>query len=135
MSYIPRYIIKRMVRKDGVKLVDGNIEITVTNAIAPLVVDEVPEDVINYLEFQVDGKVVVGGEVPESSKDFQMKFGEKIFTIDTLKDALGETLPVGGQLTITYPNSIGLAKGETHEFICIIKYDSPIQLKFEREIQ
>ena len=135
MSLIPRYIIKRMVPKDGVKLVEDRIVISVTNVISPWIIDEVPDDVINYLELKVDDKVIMGGEIPDSGKGLEIQFTDTTYTINTLKNALGETFPVGGILTLSYPNTPSIKTGEKHAFQIAIKMDSPIVLNFEREVQ
>lgn len=58
MSYIPKYILKRMFAKDAVKKVAGGLEITMTSVISPFSVDELPEDAENYIEALIDGKPI-----------------------------------------------------------------------------
>ncbi len=134
MSYIPKYILKRMIPKDAVKIDGDDVVIDATNVISPISIDEIPDDVLNYLEVQVDGEVVLSGDKPELAKGLKLMFDEKAFTMDNIQDAVGETLPVGGKLKIIFPNSLGLAAGEEHTVEVLIKTDNPISIKVTRTI-
>lgn len=135
MSYIPKYILKRMVPKDAVKLEGDKIVIDVTNVISPINIDEIPDNVQDYLEVKLDGETILSGEKPELFKGLKISWEDKEFTIDNIKDAIGLTIPVGGKLRIEFPNSIGVKSGEEHEVEVIIKADNPINIKVKRTIQ
>src|SRR6056297_252637 len=129
MSYIPKYILKRMIPKDAIKLDGDDVVINVTNVISPISIDEIPEDVLNYLEVKVDGDVVLSGAKPDLADGLKLIWEDKTFTLDNIQDAVGETLPVGGKMKIVFPNAIGLASGEEHEVEVTIKTDNPINIK------
>lgn len=128
MSNIPKYIIKRMIPKDGVKLIGNELVFTVVNVLSPWTIDEVPDDVLNYLAAKVDNIS------QDLSKGFSIKTEEKTYTLKNVKEALGSTFPVGGIMTLTLPNHMKLTKGSTHTFDITIKLNNPIQIQFEREI-
>ena len=130
MSYIPKYILKRMFASDAVKTVPGGIEITMTNVISPLSVDEVPDDVENYIEFTVDGKPLEAAK----KKDIRFSFGEKSFSIENAKEFAGVVIPVGEKITFFAPVS-GLEPGTEHEIGITIKTDNPFQLAVSRVVQ
>ncbi len=134
MSYIPKYILKRMIPKDAVSIDGDDIVVAMTNVISPISIDEIPEDVLNYLEVKVDGDIVISGDQPEAGKSLRIKWEDKTFTLDNIDEAIGETLPVGGKMTIMFKNP-GLKSGDTHEFEVTIKADNPINIKFKRAIQ
>ena len=117
-----------MIAKDAIKLVGNDLVFTVVNVISPWTIDEVPDDVLNYLEAKVDN------EKQDLSKGFTIKAEDKTYTLKNIKESLGSTFPVGGILTLSMPNHKKLAKGSTHSFEITIKLNNPIQILFEREI-
>ena len=123
-----------MIAKDAVKVVGDNLEMTMTNVISPISIDEIPPDVLNYLEMKIDNDVILDGSKADVANKMQIKWEDKIFTMANLKDAVGLTLPVGGLLTIIVPNVKGIKAGETHNFEVTIKADNPINIAFEREV-
>ena len=123
-----------MIPKDAVKIDGDNVVIDATNVISPISIDEIPDDVLNYLEVQLDGEVVISGEKTELAEGLKLMFDEKEFTLKNIQDAVGETLPVGGKLKIIFPNSLGLASGEEHTVEVVIKTDNPISIKVTRTI-
>lgn len=134
MSYIPKYILKRMIPQDAVKIENDEIVVEMTNVISPISIDEVPENVLEYIELKVDGNVIVDGSKPEMGKTLKITWEDKVFTIDNFKSAVGMTLPVGGKLKIAFKNP-GLASGSTHKFEVTIKTNNPINIEFERTVQ
>lgn len=125
MSYVPKYIIKRAVPKDAVKLVGKEIQINLINVFTPLTIDEIPDNYLDYIGVSIDG------EAQDLMKGFTLKAEGKTFTHKNIKEVLGMTLPVGGILQIIFPNMKNLTKGSTHNFE--VKYTSTL-IPFEREI-
>ncbi|MFX0100251.1 MAG: hypothetical protein ACFFCS_11770 [Candidatus Hodarchaeota archaeon] len=111
---------------------DDGIEISLTNVISPISVDEIPEDYMNYLDrmdFLVDGVAIPD----EQKKNIAIIVNEKKFTAKNFTEIVGETLPVGGKLIIFIPVT-GINKGKSHEFEVTLKLDEPINLKIERVV-
>ncbi|MHA1733766.1 MAG: hypothetical protein ACTSU5_17605 [Promethearchaeota archaeon] len=134
MSYIPKYILKRMVPMDAVKAEEGGVVITFINVISPLTIDDIPEDInpLDYLEVKVDGE-----DIPkEDLAKLKIEAPDEgiSLTMDNFKDALGKTLPVGGKLFIHFPTD-KLKAGETHDVEINIKTDNPISIKLTRTVQ
>lgn len=109
---------------------NGGIEITMVNVISPLTIDEVPDNVLDYVEAKIDGKIVP----KDIMARLKIEFEDQVFTLSNAKTALGKTLPVGGTLKITVPD-LGLKVGEEHEINVIIKTNNPIDIKASRVIQ
>ncbi|MBD3352778.1 MAG: hypothetical protein GF364_14920 [Candidatus Lokiarchaeota archaeon] len=133
MSYIPKYILKRMLPKDGIVRVPDGIELNLINVLSPLSIDEIPEDYLEYLDYL---KVLIDGE-PISNDvkvGIEIKFEGEIYGKDNLKDAIGKTIPVGGKLTIFVPITT-VNSGENHDIEININLDSPISIKVNRTIQ
>lgn len=131
MSFIPKYILKRMLPENCVRGVEnGGIEISMVNVISPLTIDEVPDNVLDYVEAKIDGKLVPKDIIAK----IKLEFEGQVFTLSNAKTALGKTLPVGGSLKITVPD-LGLKVGEEHEINVIIKTNNPIDIKASRVIQ
>jgi hypothetical protein len=81
----------------------------------------------------VDGNIVLSGEKPDLAAGLKILWQDQVFTMENIKNAVGQTLPIGGIMTVVIPNP-GLAVGETHDFEVTIKADNPINIKFEREV-
>jgi hypothetical protein len=128
MSYIPKYILKRMIPKDAVKAVAGGVEITAVNVISPISVDEVPDDVINYLEVEMDGVKISENQ----KKGLKIFVAEKEYNLANAKDLVGQTIPVGATIKIFAP--VVLEKGSTHKVNVVIKTNNPINIEVEREV-
>ena len=132
MSYIPKYILKRMFPKDAVKKVEGGgVEITMVNVISPLSVDEVPEDVENYIDGAIDGKAIDKAAMKEKLR-FTVN-DEKTFTYANAQEFAGYVIPVGGKIKIFLPVT-DIEAGEEHEFEIKIATDNPFELSFKRTV-
>ncbi|GAB4319906.1 MAG: hypothetical protein Kow0069_23590 [Promethearchaeota archaeon] len=132
MSYIPKYILKRMVPADAVKAVEGGVEITFVNVISPLTVDEIPGDPLDYLEVKLDGDPIPREQLAKI--EIRVPDQDLNLTMANMQDAVGKTLPVGGKLVIFFPTD-QIKAGETHEVEVTIKSDNPINVKIERVVQ
>ncbi len=132
MSYIPKYIIKRLVPPDALKKVEGGVEIHIINVISPLSVDEIPQDIdpLEYLEVKLDGK-----ELPrEKLEQLVLTWGDQKFTFSTLNEMVGQTIAVGQKLSLFFPSD-DIKKGEEHEIEVTVKLDNPINVKVTRTVQ
>ena len=129
MSYIPKYILKRMITADAVKAIPEGVEITAINVISPTTVAEVPkEGVLDKVEFIIDGKPIS----MEQKAKVKLTFGEKTVMANKLNDLEGTTLPVGGKIIFILP--IQLNKGETHKFELKVNSNRPTNIEFERVV-
>ncbi|HMF34665.1 MAG TPA: hypothetical protein VKK79_24800 [Candidatus Lokiarchaeia archaeon] len=126
MSYIPKYILKRMVPPDAVKNTDDGWEVEVTNVISPLTVDEIPDNVMDLVSFKIDGE-----EMDKST--MALRYEDKTVSVDNPQDALGVTIPVGGKVYIVHKGD-QLPAG-MHKFEVSVKADNPINIEVEREVQ
>ena len=55
MSYVPKYVLKRMIPQDGLKSVSGGIDITMHNLIATIPADQIPGDPLDLINVKVNG--------------------------------------------------------------------------------
>lgn len=129
MSYIPKYILKRMLPADCVKSVGDGIEITFLNVLSPITIEQIPDNVLDYLELKIDGKEI-GNDVKSKIK---ISMDNEIATIDNIKNYIGRTIPVGGKLGINVP--LALEKGKEYDFEITIKTEHPFSIKAQRTVQ
>lgn len=122
MSYIPKYIMKRMFPEDAFKAVAGGLEVTMVNVISPLSVDEVPDDVENYLEATVNGVKISDAD----KKKIKIITSQKTFMLSNAKEFAGVVLPVGEKLKVFLPGKF--AKGDEPEVSITIKTEHPFEL-------
>jgi hypothetical protein len=129
MSFIPNYIIKRMFPKDCAKVVPNGIEITFINVISPLSIDEIPDNVLDYVDLTLDNAI--------QSNEFKSKIiitvENKEYTAANAKEFQGQTIPVGGAVKIFVPITT-IKAGEEHEVKLQIKLDNPIELIIKRTV-
>ncbi len=99
MSYVPKYVLKRMVAQDGLKKVEGGVQLTLVNVIMPLPLDQVPGEVLDFLTLKVNGRELTKDEMAKVQIDWE----GKNFTFMNIKDAL--TIPVGAQIKFFLPTT------------------------------
>lgn len=129
MSYIPKYIVKRMVPNDAVKATPDGIEIQFVNVISPIGIETFPEgDLLGFLEVKMDGKALSDDE----KKLIKINFQNKIITVDNIRTMAGTTIAVGEKLGIQLP--FKASPGEEHEIDVLIKLDHPFNLQVKRTI-
>ncbi|MFX0100215.1 MAG: hypothetical protein ACFFCS_11590 [Candidatus Hodarchaeota archaeon] len=102
MSYIPKYILRRMFPKDCIKKVEGGIEVVFINIIAPMKIEDLPDDFFDHYDVIIDGKSVPK-ELKEKAK---ITLNDKEYTKDNVKELEGQTVPVGGQIKVYAPVDI-----------------------------
>jgi hypothetical protein len=138
MSYIPKYILKRMVPADAFKIVSGGLEITAINVISPLSVDSIPDgiNIEEYIDFSIDGTKIPNADKPKCSLSIGEGSDVKTFfvTNQSIKGFEGMVIPVGGKMKIFLPVT-NVKSGEEHEFEILIKTDNPFNIKVTRTIQ
>ena len=83
MSYVPKYILKRMVPEDALKKVKGGVELKLINMVTTIPVGQAPGDIVDLLEIKVNGQAL--------SRDLMNKIevsweGNK-YTLANIRDA------------------------------------------------
>ncbi|MBN2153176.1 MAG: hypothetical protein JW839_17110 [Candidatus Lokiarchaeota archaeon] len=126
MSYVPKYIIKRMVPADALKNVDmdgkGSVDgfaLKYVNVLAPLQIEK-DFDVEDLKKQLFDAEVRVDGSALDVKRGAIFAVGKKI-TLDNIADLGGISLPVGGHLFIYFPQAGGLGAGK-HTLVLTTKY-------------
>ncbi len=122
MSYIPKYIMKRMFPEDAFKAVEGGLEVTLVNVISPLSVDEVPDDVENYIEATVNGVKISDAD----KMKIKIITSQKTFSLTNAKEFAGVVIPVGDKLKVFLPGKF--SKGDEPEISITIKTEHPFEL-------
>ncbi|HMF32972.1 MAG TPA: hypothetical protein VKK79_16230 [Candidatus Lokiarchaeia archaeon] len=97
MSYIPKYIIKRLVAEDGLKKVEGGVELTLTNVIQPLPADQIPGNPLDFLHIKINDNEMSR----EDMEKVKINWEDREFTFESLRDA--GTIPIGAQIKFTLP--------------------------------
>src|SRR5271157_1312184 len=134
MAYIPKYILKRLIPEDALKIVDDKIEITFINVISPIQITDIPEgDLSQYVDIAIDGKYFEGSEKSDFISQIELHYEDKVVTLENVRDFDGLTLPVGGQIHVLCPNP-GFSVGETHAITVKILLDNPIEITAERTV-
>ena len=117
-----------MIPNDAVKAMNNGIEITAVNVISPIAIDEIPDNITNYLEVEIDGNKISD----DQKKGIEVSIGDKKYNIKNAKQLVGTTVAVGASIKIFAP--VKLEKGSKHKVNVIIKTNNPINIEVEREI-
>jgi hypothetical protein len=135
MSYIPKYILKRMFPPDSFKIVPGGLEVYMINVLTPLSVDNVPETgVEQYVEFNIDGNKISDDLKKKSIVTINYDTPEaKSLTIKEAKSIENVIMPVGSKLKLFVPIT-NVKKGEEHTFDILIKTVHPFNVQVTRTI-
>jgi hypothetical protein len=130
MSYIPKYVLKRMIPADAIKLVGDFLEITFINILTPVQIKTLPANYLDYISFIVDGTPLD-----------QSIMEQVIFTLEDKEIPLSNPfaannllVPVGAKLFIKVPNP-GFQQGETHKIDVKIADYQRFNFSVERTIQ
>lgn len=130
MSYVPKYILKRMVPNDAIKLNGEKIEVKFINVLSPIQIKTLPPNYLDLIHLSVDGKPLD----KEILKKVVFEADGKEISLENPFAANNFLITLGMVLTIKIPN-IGLKKGETHTFGVKIAEYQKLTFDFERTIQ
>lgn len=131
---MPKYILKRLVPNDAVKLKDGIFSVDGVNVISPIPISELPESPRDVLTIEIDDRVVFSPEKQELADDVRIMIEGEEFNIDTIKQACGGTIPLGVKVRCEMPNKFGFAVGETHKMKVKLGSVYPMEIEMERTI-
>ncbi len=139
MSYIPKYIIKRIIPADALKNVDmdgkGKVDgfaLKYVNVLAPMQIEK-DFDVEDLKKQLFDAELRVDQNSLDVKKGAIFAIGKKI-TLENIADLGGLSLPVGGHLFIYFPQAGGLGAGK-HTLIMKTKYkERAEETVLEREL-
>nr|MDO8115251.1 hypothetical protein [Candidatus Sigynarchaeota archaeon] len=129
MSYIPKYILKRMFSADCLKKVKGGIELTMVNVISPIAAKDLPENLSEFLSVKVDGKPIPADIINRLA----VTVNGKRYDAKNLKELNGQTLPVGASMVFFVPFD-AVKPGEEHE-IALDAKSTKFQFVFSRVVK
>jgi hypothetical protein len=123
MSYMPKYILKRIFPSDCIKLKDNGVEFTFNNVLAPMQIEKIPEGEAYLARYSIK---VDGVNIPmEIMKKAKVTVNGKTYASTNIKALEGQVIPAGGKIVIFAPVTEfagkKLKKGEEHEFFISIK--------------
>lgn len=99
MSYVPKYVLKRMIPEDAIKAVPGGIDITVSNMIATIPADQIPGDPLDLIHVKVNGTDLS----KEAKAQISLTFDEKTYKLGAIRDA--GTIPVNTIIVFHFPST------------------------------
>ncbi|MFX0099117.1 MAG: hypothetical protein ACFFCS_06005 [Candidatus Hodarchaeota archaeon] len=97
MSYIPKYVLKRMIPQDAMKKVEGGGTLTMINMVATIPADQIPGSPLDIIEVKINGE--------EISKEDMAKVEVRIEGNTTMLPDIKElgTIPVNTTVTFFLP--------------------------------
>jgi hypothetical protein len=97
MSYLPKYVMKRMVPENALKQVSGGVEITIVNQVATLPVDAIPGNPASFFTVKLNGK-----QLPHSDMEkIIITVDGKPYTLPKIQEAT--EIPTGATLKFFFP--------------------------------
>lgn len=132
MSYIPKYILKRLVPSDSVKKVGDVLNITFVNVLSPInVSEEFPEDLSGKIKVSIDGKPISEEIIFKTELDIE----GKTYKVTDLKTLKGTTIPLGSKILIRVPDKEKMVEtGKTYKFSIWIYESGNLSFDIERTV-
>ncbi len=130
MSYVPKYIMKRMVPQDAIKKVDGGGSLRIINMIMPLSADIAPSgNPLDYIIVKVQGEELS----KEEMEAIEIKVNENTYTFKNLAEA--DTIAVGQEVTfVLKSNKFDSLKVGDDCKIEILVPEASVNLAIERPV-
>ncbi len=135
MSAIPKYIIKRLIPENAVKLDNDFISIKVLNVLSNLPVSKIPPEFLDVLDVKIDDVHVLKTDRKAILAKCSFVFKERSYPLADIARIEGGEIPIGQEFSIVFPNVINLKKGEKHKFAMEFKVKRGLSIEFERVIQ
>nr|MDO8113076.1 hypothetical protein [Candidatus Sigynarchaeota archaeon] len=135
MSAIPKYILKRMILENAVKLDKDFITIKVLNVLSNLPVSKIPPEFLDVLDVKIDDVPVLKTNRKAILAKCSFVLKGKIYPLADIAKVEGDEIPIGEEFSIVFPNVINLKKGEKHKFAIEFKVKRGLSIEFERVIQ
>ena len=132
--YVPKYVLKRLVPVDAVKLIDGILSVEIINVFTPIPFNLIPGDIAEILEITWNGKLMFDASHKELYDKVTITWNNMKFSLNRIKEVAEGTLAVGDKMIISMPNVFDVKKGETHKIGLKIKIDPPITIDIERTL-
>lgn len=105
MSYIPRYVMKRMVAEDALKQVPGGVELSIVNQVATLPVDAIPGNPATFFTVKLNGKQLP----PADMERIVITVDDTAYPLPKIQEAT--EIPTGAALKFFFPLE-GVKMGE-----------------------
>ena len=134
MTYVPKYVLKRLIPPDSVKLEGAVLKVKVVNILMPLPLSEIPGNFLDILSVKLDGEVVLNRTMPDLYNKASIIHNNTTYALKDIKTINGGVMPVGDEFTIVFPNFRNFKVGETHKIEFNIDIASGVSIEFERTI-
>jgi hypothetical protein len=134
MSYVPKYVLKRLIPADAVKLEKNVLKVKVVNILMPLPLSEIPGNFLDILEVKLDGEIVLNRTKPELFSKASIIHNDQTYPLKDIKNINGGVMPVGDIFYIVFPNFRNFKVGDTHKIEFNINIASGVSIEFERTI-
>ena len=99
MSYIPKYIVKRLVPEDAIKKTEDGISISIVNIVSAIPAGQIPGDPVEFINIKVNGTELTA----EEKQNVALVIDDVPYTLPTLRDA-GD-IPIGAKCTFSFPTA------------------------------
>ena len=131
MSFVPQYLIKRLLPMDCLHAVDNGVEIHAVNVMMPINIEEIPPNMLDYFDVELDGEK----QTREFIEQMNLTVEGKVFNFENAPtELLGMTIPMGAEMVMFLP--VPWQAGEEHEICFDVKPDEgAIQIRVKRVIQ
>ncbi|MHA1733152.1 MAG: hypothetical protein ACTSU5_14490 [Promethearchaeota archaeon] len=150
MSYIPKYILKRIFPPDGLANLDttgdgkvDSLRITYLNLISPIEIPdmdleaEIKNSGVDLNDFSTIAKIKIDGkDIPIKAENISIWFEGEEYTLSNIQKAAGKTVPIGGKLTVVYKyGDIPVLEPGDHEFDVTTVTEGGMNFKIVRPIK
>jgi hypothetical protein len=114
-SFIPKYITKRLIPADAVKIEQDLIRVKFVNILSPIPTGKAPEKTKDAIVVKIDGQLIYSKDKKDIGTKIWLEYKNQKFNLDELSKMGNGIIPVGDTFDIVAPNLLNYKSGETHK--------------------
>jgi hypothetical protein len=131
MSFVPKYLINRLLPNDCLVAAENGVELNAINVMMPITIEEIPPNFMDYFDIELDGEKKPREFVNQMTLTVE---GKTIGIDNVATEFLGMTIPMGAAMKMFIP--IEWQTGEEHEIAFDVKAeDTPMTIRVKRTVQ
>lgn len=134
---VPKFLIDRILPDNGLSFLEsGLLKVEIINAVSPIVVDNIPANIWDFLDFSINGRPIPTNIKQHCAQNSKVVWKGTEYKFEDMKSFEGTIIPIGAQITflLACPPELGLKKGQRYLFSLQIRIKPPLLLGFSRKI-
>lgn len=135
MSFIPKYIAKRLIPADAVKIENDKVKVKFVNVLAAISTEKSPKNTKDFIEVKIDGQTLFSKTQQNLESGVLLEHKGKKYALNEIQQIGNGIIAAGDILNIFVPNVKNYKPGETHRIEFDLHIGKGFHLDVERIIQ